>query len=136
MKISELLGASLTAAIVAGLLIGIVSVKDFGEVSIFFSAVAFTVAFPVAMLLSYPVYRASTLLPRRAVLPMLVIVGGAAGLTVLAVLTQAVWPDIAGNGEMALLYAAIGMMCAVSALGYVERSGIAGRLRKWLERPN
>ncbi|MDW9243173.1 hypothetical protein C7S13_2729 [Burkholderia cepacia] len=36
LKISELLGASLTAAIVAGLLIGIVSVKDFGEVSIFF----------------------------------------------------------------------------------------------------
>lgn len=37
---------------------------------------------------------------------------------------------------MTLLYAAIGMMCGVSALGYVERSGIAGRLRKWLERPN
>ncbi|KVK86258.1 hypothetical protein WT01_14275 [Burkholderia cepacia] len=132
MKISELLGASLTAAIVAGLLTGFLSVKDFGAVSIVFSVAAFMVAFPVAMLLSYPVYRASTLLPRSAVLPMLVIVGGVAGSAVLAVLTRATWPNVARNGEMVLLYAAIGAMCAVSALGYVERSTIAGRLRDWL----
>ncbi|MBZ5793732.1 hypothetical protein K8353_26775 [Burkholderia contaminans] len=133
MKISEWLGASLTAAIVAGLLIGFLSVKDFGGVSIVFAVVAFAVAFPVAMLLSYPVYWVSTVLPRKAVLPMLVIVGGVAGLSVLAVLTKAAWPNIARNGEMAMLYAAIGTMCAVSAQGYLERSRIAGRLRKWLE---
>ncbi|EKS9798019.1 MULTISPECIES: hypothetical protein [Burkholderia] len=132
MKISEWLGASLTAAIVAGLLIGLLSVHDFGGVSIAFAVVAFAVAFPVAMLLSYPVYRASTRLSRKAVLPMLVIVGGVAGLTVLAVLTKAAWPDVARNGEMALLYAAVGAICAVSALGYVERARIAGKLRKWL----
>ncbi|WP_157687184.1 hypothetical protein [Burkholderia lata] len=132
MKISESLGASLTAAIVAGLLIGLLSAKDFGGVSLVFSVVAFAVAFPVAMLLSYPVYWAGTLLPRKAVLPMLVIVGGVAGSMVLAVLTKAAWPDVARNGEMVLLYAAVGAMCAVSALGYVERSKIAGTLRKWL----
>ncbi len=133
MKVSEWLGASLTAAIVAGLLIGLLSVKDFGGVSIVISVVAFAVAFPVAMLLSYPVYWAGARLPRQAVLPMVVIVGGVAGSIVLAVLTRAGWPDVAGHGEMVLLYAAVGAMCAVSALGYVERSRIAGMLRKWLE---
>ncbi|KER72022.1 hypothetical protein ACN8ZM_09375 [Burkholderia aenigmatica] len=133
MKISDWLGASLTAAIAAGLLIGILSVRDFGGVSIVFSAVAFAVALPVAMLLSYPVYWAGTRLPRKAVLPMLVIVGGVAGSIVLAVLTNAAWPDFGRHGEMVLLYAAIGAMCAVSALGYVERSSIAGRLREWLK---
>ncbi|WP_174916924.1 hypothetical protein [Burkholderia lata] len=133
MKMSEWLGASLTAAIVAGLLIGLLSVKDFGSVSIVFFVVAFAVAFAVAMLFSYPVYWAGTLLPRRAVLPMLVIVGGVAGSIVLSVLTKAAWPDVARNGEMVLLYAAVGAICAVSALGYVERSKIAGRLREWLK---
>ncbi|MBN3783350.1 hypothetical protein G3O06_38405 [Burkholderia sp. Ac-20345] len=133
MKISESLGASLTAAIVAGLLIGLLSAKDFGSVSIVFSAVAFAVAFPVAMLLSYPVYWAAARLPRRAVLPMLAVVGGVAGSIVLAVLAKAAWPDVARNGEIALLYATVGAICAVSALGYVERSNIAVKLREWLK---
>ncbi|WP_174991539.1 hypothetical protein [Burkholderia arboris] len=133
LKIFESLGASLTAAIVAGFLIGILSAKNFGSVSIVFSAVAFAVTFPVAMLLSYPVYWVGARLPRRVVLPMLAVVGGVAGSMVLAVLTKAAWLDVARNGEMALLYAAVGAMCAVSALGYVERSNIAGKLREWLK---
>ncbi|MEK7888128.1 hypothetical protein AAB992_13490 [Burkholderia contaminans] len=133
MKRSEWLGASLTAAIVAGLLIGVLSARDFGGVSILFSVAAFAVALPVALLLSYPVHWLGTWLPRQAFLPMTVIVGGVAGSIVFAVLTRSAWPDVVRNGEMTLLYAAIGAMCAVSALGYVERSSIAGTLRKWLE---
>ncbi|MBG0880147.1 MULTISPECIES: hypothetical protein [Burkholderia] len=131
MKFSELFGASLTAAIVAGLLIGFLSVKDFGSVSIAFSVVAFAVAFPVAMLLSYPIYWAGTRLPQKVVLPMLVVVGGVVGSIVLAVLTNAAWPNVARSEGMALLYSAIGAMCAVSALCYVERSRIADKLCKW-----
>ncbi|MBG0873094.1 hypothetical protein H0X91_24245 [Burkholderia sp. 9777_1386] len=131
MKFSELFGASLTAAIVAGLLIGFLSVKDFGSVSIAFSVVAFAVAFPVAMLLSYPIYWAGTRLPQKVVLPMLVVVGGVVGSIVLAVLTNAAWPNVARSEGIAWLYSAIGAMCAVSALCYVERSRIADKLCKW-----
>ncbi|MCA8099041.1 hypothetical protein [Burkholderia contaminans] len=115
------------------MLIGTLSVRDFGGVSILFSAVAFAVALPVALLLSYPFHWLGTWLPRQAIVPMLVIVGGVAGSIVFSVLTGSAWPDVARNGEMTLLYAAIGAMCAVSALGYVERSKIAGTLRKWLK---
>ncbi|KVG66597.1 hypothetical protein WS80_08310 [Burkholderia pseudomultivorans] len=133
MKISALLGASLTAAIVGGLLVGLFSVRDFGMVSIYFSAIAFAVAFVAAILLAYPVSRARKRLPKKAVLPLLVLVGGMSAAVILAYLTGGFGPGAAGSGALLFLYAAIGAMCALSALGYVERDGIVERLRKWFK---
>ncbi|WP_009982291.1 hypothetical protein [Burkholderia pseudomallei] len=130
MRFSELLGASLTAAIVGGVLIGLLSIRDFGVVSLLFAVVAFVVAFFSAMVLSYPMAWVKAVIPSGAIFPVVIIAGGVAAALILAVLTKASWADMLAINKMLLLYSAIGVVCAISAFGYIERSVIFEGLRK------
>ncbi|WP_175752481.1 hypothetical protein [Burkholderia anthina] len=130
MRFSELLGASLTAAIVGGVLIGVLSIRDFGVVSLLFAAVAFVIAFLSAIILSYPMAWLKAMIPSGAVFPVVAIVGGIAATLILAVLTKASWADMLSINKLVLLYSAIGVVCAISAFGYIERSVIFEGLRK------
>ncbi|KVH39537.1 hypothetical protein [Burkholderia cepacia] len=130
MRFSELLGASLTAAIVGGILIGVISIRDFGVVSLLFAVVAFVIAFLSAIILSYPMAWLKATIPSGAIFPVVVIVGGIAATLILAVLTKASWADMLSINKLVLLYSAIGVVCAISAFGYIERSVIFEGLRK------
>ncbi|MCA8277821.1 hypothetical protein LGN17_35645 [Burkholderia sp. AU30280] len=130
MRFSELLGASLTAAIVGGVLIGVLSIRDFGVVSLLFAVVAFVIAFLSAIILSYPMAWLKAMIPSGAVFPVVAIVGGIAATLILAVLTKASWADMLSINKLVLLYSAIGVVCAISAFGYIERSVIFEGLRK------
>lgn len=130
MRFSEFLGASLTAAIVGGILIGVISIRDFGVVSLLFAVIAFVIAFLSAIILSYPMAWLKAMIPSGAIFPVVVIVGGIAATLILAVLTKASWADMLSINKLVLLYSAIGVVCAISAFGYIERSVIFEGLRK------
>ncbi|WP_423379811.1 hypothetical protein [Burkholderia sp. LMG 32019] len=130
MRFSELLGASLTAAIVGGILIGVISIRDFGVVSLLFAVIAFVIAFLSAIILSYSMAWLKAMIPSGAIFPVVVIVGGIAATLILAVLTKASWADMLSINKLVLLYSAIGVVCAISAFGYIERSVIFEGLRK------
>jgi len=129
-RFSEFLGASLTAAIVGGILIGVISIRDFGVVSLLFAVIAFVIAFLSAIILSYPMAWLKAMIPSGAIFPVVVIVGGIAATLILAVLTKASWADMLSINKLVLLYSAIGVVCAISAFGYIERSVIFEGLRK------
>uniref|UniRef100_UPI003BEEC3CE hypothetical protein n=1 Tax=Burkholderia arboris TaxID=488730 RepID=UPI003BEEC3CE len=132
MKISELFGASITAAIVAFILIGLLSYKDFGLTSIYFGGIAFAISFASAMILSYPMFLIKSLIPAGLILPLLAIIGAGVAVFIMAILAKSSWADLISVDKMVLLYASIGIACAVSAFGYTERALIVKALRKFL----